>query len=78
MDWTKCIEVTPGVRGGKPCLVGARITPMDILEYLAGGAYAAVRERRYASGGTRRTAREIPTRREPESAARQYPGALLV
>jgi uncharacterized protein (DUF433 family) len=37
MDWTKFIEVTPGVRGGKPCLVGTRITPTDVLEYLAGG-----------------------------------------
>jgi len=71
MDWTKFIEVTPGVRSGKPCLVGTRITPTDILEYLAGGmteddilrdfpnltrdhiravlAYAAERERRYAT-----------------------------
>ena len=71
MDWTKFIEVTPGVRSGKPCLKGTRITPTDILEYLAGGmtedqilndfpnltrdhiravlAYAAERERRYAT-----------------------------
>ena len=31
MDWTKYIDVTPGVRGGKPCLVGTRITPTDVL-----------------------------------------------
>jgi hypothetical protein len=31
MDWTKFIDVTPGVRGGKPCLVGTRITPTDVL-----------------------------------------------
>jgi len=31
------ITVTPGVRGGKPCIVGTRITTYDILEYLAGG-----------------------------------------
>lgn len=40
MDWTKFIDVTAGVRGGKPCLVGTRITritPTDVLEYLAGG-----------------------------------------
>jgi uncharacterized protein (DUF433 family) len=37
MDLTKFIELTPGVRGGKPCLIGTRITPTDILEYLAGG-----------------------------------------
>jgi uncharacterized protein (DUF433 family) len=73
VDWTKFIEVTAGVRGGKPCLIGTRITPTDILEYLAGGmseneilrdfpsltrdhiravlAYAAERERRYATHG---------------------------
>lgn len=31
------IAVTPGVRSGKPCIVGTRITVYDILEYLAGG-----------------------------------------
>jgi uncharacterized protein (DUF433 family) len=73
MDWTKFIEVTPGVRGGKPCVIDTRITPTDVLEYLAGGmaedeilrdfpsltrdhiravlAYAAERERRYATRG---------------------------
>jgi uncharacterized protein (DUF433 family) len=71
MNWKQYIQVTPGVRSGKPCIVGTRITPTDILEYLAGGmsedeilkdfpsltrdhilavlAYAAERERRYAS-----------------------------
>jgi len=71
MNWQQYIQVTPGVRGGKPCIVGTRITPTDVLEYLAGGmseddilkdfpslsrehiravlAYAADRERRYAS-----------------------------
>jgi uncharacterized protein (DUF433 family) len=64
-------QITPGVRSGKPCIAGTRITPTDVLEYLAGGmtedeilkdfpsltrdhilavlAYAAERERRYAS-----------------------------
>jgi uncharacterized protein (DUF433 family) len=59
------------VSAGKPCIAGTRITPTDVLEYLAGGmsedeilkdfpsltrdhilavlAYAAERERRYAS-----------------------------
>jgi uncharacterized protein (DUF433 family) len=31
------IQITPGVRSGKPTLLGTRITPADILEYLAGG-----------------------------------------
>ncbi|MBI4318574.1 MAG: DUF433 domain-containing protein [Chloroflexi bacterium] len=31
------ITITPGVRGGKPCIRGTRITVYDVLEYLAGG-----------------------------------------
>jgi uncharacterized protein (DUF433 family) len=37
MNWQKYIQINPGVRSGKPTLVGTRITPTDILEYLAGG-----------------------------------------
>jgi uncharacterized protein (DUF433 family) len=37
MNWQTFIQISPGVRGGKPTLVGTRITPTDILEYLAGG-----------------------------------------
>jgi uncharacterized protein (DUF433 family) len=37
MEWRDFIQITPGVRSGKPCLVGTRITPSDVLEYLAGG-----------------------------------------
>lgn len=48
MDWTRFIAVTPGVRGGKPCLIGTRITPTDVL-VRAVLAYAAERERRYAT-----------------------------
>lgn len=33
-DW---ISIDPGIRGGKPCIRGTRITVYDILEYLAGG-----------------------------------------
>jgi uncharacterized protein (DUF433 family) len=29
--------VTPGIRSGKPCVKGTRITVYDVLEYLAGG-----------------------------------------
>ena len=31
------IAVNPGIRSGKPCIAGTRITVYDILEYLAGG-----------------------------------------
>lgn len=31
------IAISPGVRSGKPCIKGTRITVYDILEYLAGG-----------------------------------------
>jgi uncharacterized protein (DUF433 family) len=71
MNWQQYIQITPRVRSGKPCIAGTRITPTDVLEYLAGDmsedeilrdfpsltrdhilaalAYAAERERRYAS-----------------------------
>ncbi len=31
------ITITPGVRSGKACIKGTRITVTDVLEYLAGG-----------------------------------------
>ena len=31
------IIIDPGIRSGKPCIKGTRITLYDILEYLAGG-----------------------------------------
>ncbi len=37
MRWQDRIIVTAGVRSGKPCIRGTRITVYDILEYLAGG-----------------------------------------
>ncbi|MEO7026592.1 MAG: DUF433 domain-containing protein [Caulobacteraceae bacterium] len=37
MNWRDFIETTLGVRGGKPHIVGTRLTPSDVLEYLAGG-----------------------------------------
>ncbi len=37
MRWQDRITITPGVRSGKPCIKGTRITVYDILEYLAGG-----------------------------------------
>jgi len=35
--WQERITVNPGVRSGKPCVAGTRITVYDVLEYLAGG-----------------------------------------
>ena len=40
MDLTSLIDVASGVRGGKPCFVGTRITVYDVLEYLASGMTA--------------------------------------
>jgi uncharacterized protein (DUF433 family) len=37
MNWEDRITITPGIRSGKPCVRGTRITVYDILEYLAGG-----------------------------------------
>ncbi|HVO27314.1 MAG TPA: DUF433 domain-containing protein [Candidatus Margulisiibacteriota bacterium] len=31
------IVIMPGVRSGKPCIKGTRISVYDVLEYLAGG-----------------------------------------
>ena len=41
VDLLSLIEVRDGVRGGKPCFVGTRITVYDVLEYLAGGMTTA-------------------------------------
>lgn len=37
MAWQDHITTNPEVRGGKPCVVGTRMTATDILEYLASG-----------------------------------------
>ena len=37
MNWQERISVNPGVRSGKPCVKGTRITVYDVSEYLAGG-----------------------------------------
>jgi uncharacterized protein (DUF433 family) len=37
MGWEDLITVTPGVRSGRPCVRGTRITVQDVLEYLAAG-----------------------------------------
>lgn len=36
-DVDSLIEIRPGVRSGKPCFKGTRITVYDVLEYMAGG-----------------------------------------
>lgn len=37
LDYSKIITIEPGVRSGKPCIRGTRMTVTDVLEYLAGG-----------------------------------------
>ena len=37
MNMEDRIVITAGVRSGKPCIRGTRITVYDILEYMAGG-----------------------------------------
>lgn len=37
MSINERITITHGVRGGKPCIRGTRITVYDVLEYLASG-----------------------------------------
>ncbi len=37
MKFEDRITIMPGVRSGKPCIKGTRITVYDVLEYLAGG-----------------------------------------
>lgn len=37
MDIDDFIEIKPGVRSGKPCFKGTRITVYDVLEYMGGG-----------------------------------------
>lgn len=41
MDWQDRITITPGVRSGKPCVKGTRITVYDVVEYFAGGVTEA-------------------------------------
>jgi uncharacterized protein (DUF433 family) len=37
MRYQDYIEIVPGKRGGKPCLVGMRVTVSDVLGWLASG-----------------------------------------
>ncbi|HRK22299.1 MAG TPA: DUF433 domain-containing protein [Fimbriimonadaceae bacterium] len=37
MDYRQIITIEPGMRSGKPCIRGMRITVQDVLEYLASG-----------------------------------------
>ena len=37
MNYRDIITIEPGKRGGKPCILGMRITVPDVLEYLAAG-----------------------------------------
>ena len=76
MNWQQYIQITPGVRSGKPCIAGTRITPTDVLEYLAGGTSQAVNlgtgrgrsVREVLSAIKRVTGREVPSRTAPPRA----------
>ena len=37
MDYREHITIEPGMRGGKPCIRGLRITVYEVLEYMASG-----------------------------------------
>jgi uncharacterized protein (DUF433 family) len=37
MNYRDRITIDPRIRGGKPCIRGARITVSDVFDYLAGG-----------------------------------------
>lgn len=37
MSFENTITIDPGIRSGKPCIKGTRITVDDVLEYFAGG-----------------------------------------
>jgi uncharacterized protein (DUF433 family) len=37
VDYRERITIDPGMRGGKPCIRGMRITVYDVLSYLASG-----------------------------------------
>ena len=37
MELSERITIKSGVRSGKPCIRGTRVTVSDVLEYLAGG-----------------------------------------
>lgn len=41
MDYRERITITPGVRSGKPCIRGTRITVTDVFDYLGGGMSVA-------------------------------------
>ena len=41
MELTYWIGAREGVRGGKPCFTGTRITVYDVLDYLASGMTAS-------------------------------------
>ncbi|WP_367872176.1 DUF433 domain-containing protein [Luteolibacter sp. Populi] len=38
MDYRDRITIDPGIRSGKPCIRGTRITVSDVFDYLGSGA----------------------------------------
>lgn len=37
MDYREHLTIDPGIRSGKPCIRGTRITVGDVFDYLGGG-----------------------------------------
>lgn len=37
MDYRERITINPGIRSGKPCIRGTRISVTDVFDYLGGG-----------------------------------------
>ena len=38
MDYSNIITTDPGMRSGKPCIRGLRVTVYEVLEYVAAGS----------------------------------------
>jgi len=71
LNLEQLISITPGVRNGKPCIAGTRITVYDILEHLAGGMSETEITTDFPSlkPGHIRTALAFAARRERQLAA---------
>jgi hypothetical protein len=73
MNWQDYISTSAGIRSGKPCIKGTRVTVSDVLEYLASGmdkqAIRATNSRVVAlTGGLRVNSERGPLARPRQSA----------